>query len=45
MSASPNGSMTGMSELCTIHADIQQFLMKSSHPQLPLFIGLSSIGR
>ncbi|CAL9771745.1 unnamed protein product [Musa acuminata subsp. burmannicoides] len=44
MSASPNGSMTGMSELCTIHADIQQFLMKSSHPQLPLFIGLSSIG-
>ncbi|RWW76091.1 hypothetical protein BHE74_00015843 [Ensete ventricosum] len=45
MSASPNGSVTGMGELCTIHADIQQFLMKSSNPQLPLFIGLSSIGR
>ncbi|WOL09172.1 hypothetical protein Cni_G17925 [Canna indica] len=44
MSPSPDSSVSERKTMCAAHVDMQQFLMKSSNPCLPLFIGLSSIG-
>ncbi|KAG6497261.1 hypothetical protein ZIOFF_045159 [Zingiber officinale] len=45
VSPNPSSSMTRKNELCATHADMQQFLTQRSYSCLPIFIGLSSIGR